>query len=263
MDSTRTGDHYHRFAALHDPARPLVLVNVWDAGSARVAADAGAVALATGSWAVAAAHGRDDGEELPLALALDNIRRITAAVDIPVSADIERGYGDSPDEVATTVAAFMKAGAVGINIEDALTETTRRTAADNAARIRGIRARVGGRLWINARTDVFFQTAPEQHEAAIGEVIERSHAYKEAGADSLFVPGLTQARLIKKLAESSSLPINIMSTSSADVTASTGLGACRISMGPGPYLAAMDAVAAIVTTHSAAREDSHHIQKAR
>ncbi|MHA7127986.1 isocitrate lyase/PEP mutase family protein [Janibacter indicus] len=253
MDQARADDHHRRFAALHDTARPLVLVNVWDAGSARVAADAGAPALATGSWAVAAAHGYADGEQLPLPLALDNLRRITAAVDIPVSADIERGYGDTPDEVATTAAAFQGAGAVGINLEDALTDTTRRAAEDNAARIRSVRARTGEQLWINARTDVFFQTPPEQHEAAITEVIERSHAYEEAGADSLFVPGLTHPHLIQILAERASLPINIMATTSADVTASTALGACRISMGPGPYLAAMDAVAAIVATHSPPR----------
>src|SRR5690606_26054572 len=116
--------------------QPLVLFNAWDAGSARAVAEADAAAIGTGSWSVAAANGFDDGERLPLAFALDNLRRIVAAVaaigdGLPVTIDLESGYGESPEQVAATVAAAVEAGAVGCNLEDSFPETgkLRETAA--------------------------------------------------------------------------------------------------------------------------------------
>lgn len=219
MNTTHRTDHYDQFANLHNSSTPMILVNVWDAGSARAAAGAGAPALATGSWAVAAAHGYDDGQHLPLELAVQNILRITAAVDVPVSVDAEQGYGQTPADVAATIQQFKDAGAIGTNLEDAVDDATRRSVEDAADRIRAVRGQVGDQFWINARTDVFFQTAPEAHGAALAETIERSHAYKEAGANSLFVPGLTNPELIRTLVAESNLPINVMATTSADVQA--------------------------------------------
>lgn len=239
-------DRYGLFASLHAMSTPLVLVNIWDVGSARAAEQGGAQALATGSWAVAAAHGFTDGQNLPVALALDNVRRVTAATDLPVTVDVEQGYGDTPEEAAATVEAFAEAGAVGINIEDALTETTRRSADDNAARLQAVRDQVGRNVWVNARTDVFFQTDPARHAEAIGEAVERSNVYRDAGADSLFVPGLTAPALIQELVAASSLPINVMATAGSDVAAVRTLGVARVSMGPGPYLAAMETVTELV-----------------
>src|SRR5690242_15489167 len=106
------------FHSLHVRGQPLVLFNAWDAGSARAVAEAGARAIATGSWSVAAANGFADGEKLPFALALDNLRRIVGAVALPVTIDLESGYGDAPEAVAATIAAALEAGAVGCNVED-------------------------------------------------------------------------------------------------------------------------------------------------
>lgn len=246
-------DLYATFAGLHRTEAPLVLVNVWDAGSAKAAADAGSSALATGSWSVAAAHGFTDGEHIPLDLVLANLARITQAVDLPVSVDLERGYGESPSEAAATVKAAQSAGAIGVNLEDALSDTARRTPAGNAERLAAIRAAVGAQFWINARTDVFFQTDLAAHAEALDEVVERAAIYAAAGANSLFVPGLSDSELIRELATRASLPLNVMAMDASAVETFRGLGVARISMGPGPYLAAMQAVSDLVAATRAAR----------
>src|SRR5215203_5919496 len=104
------------FRALHVRGRPVVLFNIWDAGTARAVAAAGAAALATGSWSVAAAHGWDDGEQVPLEFVLHNIRRISASVDLPLTADLESGYGATPAAVGEAIAAALAAGAIGCNL---------------------------------------------------------------------------------------------------------------------------------------------------
>ncbi len=106
------------FTSLHVKGYPLILFNIWDAGSAQAVQDVGAKAIATGSWAVAAAHGFSDGEKLPLDLVLGNLRRIVKCVQLPVTLDLEGGYGQSPDAVAAVVTQAIEAGAVGINFED-------------------------------------------------------------------------------------------------------------------------------------------------
>src|SRR5205085_11898358 len=111
-------DKYRAFAALHVPGDPVILFNVWDAGSAKAVAGAGAKAIATGSWSVANANGFADGELLPLRLAIDNLRRIVDATDLPVTVDLESGYGDSPEVVAETIRLAIDAKAVGCNLED-------------------------------------------------------------------------------------------------------------------------------------------------
>jgi 2-methylisocitrate lyase-like PEP mutase family enzyme len=104
------------FRALHIPGNPLILFNVWDAGSAKAVAASGAKAVATGSWSVAAAHGFEDGEFMPFELALANLERIVAATDLPVTIDLESGYGADPAEVGASVARALQAGAIGCNI---------------------------------------------------------------------------------------------------------------------------------------------------
>ncbi len=234
-----------RFHALHQPGRPLVLFNAWDAGSARAVAEAGAPAIATGSWSVAAANGFDDGERLPLAFALDNLRRIVAAVALPVTIDLESGYGDAPEQVAATVAAALEAGAVGCNLEDSFPETGKlRDTAAQAARLAQARKAadaVGIALYINARTDVFFQKPAAEHDMAMVEdALQRAHAYAEAGASGLFVPGVAAEDLIARLAEATPLPLNIMAMPGVPPRARLAeLGVTRISHGPGPYRGAM------------------------
>lgn len=234
--------------ALHVPGKPLVLFNAWDAGSAKALATSGVAAIATSSWSVADSHGFADGERIPLALAIDNLRRIVGVTELPVTFDLESGYGDEPKLVGESVRMAIDAGAVGCNLEDSFPANGKlRPAADQAARIRCARQSadtVNRGFFINARTDVFFQRPAKQHdEAMVAEAIDRAHAYTEAGADGLFAPGLVDISLIARLVGASPLPVNIMvgdGTPPLPVLAERGVA--RVSYGPGPYLTAMKAL---------------------
>lgn len=240
--------HAHAFRALHIPGRPLVLFNVWDAGSAKTVAASGARALATGSWSVAAAHGFTDGEQMALDLCLANLQRIVGVVDLPATIDLESGYGDGPAAVGGTVAHALQAGAIGCNIEDSFPGNgSLREASDQAARLKAARAAadaLGIPAFLNARTDVFFQAGPGQHDDSMVEAaLERGRIYAQEGADSLFVPGVVDERLIGRLVEGSPLPVNIMvGEKTPPATKLAELGVARISHGPGPYLLAMRAL---------------------
>lgn len=238
-------DNASRFHALHQQGRPLVLFNVWDAGSARAVANAGAQAIATGSWSVAAANGYEDGERMPLALALDNLRRIVAATTLPVSVDLESGYGADAVAVGSTIAAAIEAGAVGCNLEDSYPQSGKlRDTSEQVARLaqahRAAQA-AGVSLFINARTDVFFQQPAEAHdESMLQQAMERARAYADAGASGLFLPGLTNEALIAQAVARSPLPVNIMVMRGAPTLERlSSLGVARVSHGPGPYRGAM------------------------
>jgi 2-methylisocitrate lyase-like PEP mutase family enzyme len=243
QDQTAKAQH---FRALHRAGQPLVLFNAWDAGSAAAVARSGASAIATGSWSVAAAHGYPDGEALPLELALANLERIARAVDLPVTVDLERGYGTRPDEVQASAAQAIRAGAVGCNLEDGMDGGTLRGIAAQAERIQAVRLAAAALLpdfFINARTDLFLGSDPAGHAGLVDEALARARAYAEAGADGLFVPGLGDEALIGKLAEASPLPLNIMADGGTPPVARlAALGAARISYGPQPYLLAMHAL---------------------
>jgi 2-methylisocitrate lyase-like PEP mutase family enzyme len=247
-----------QFRGLHIPGRPLILFNIWDAGGAKAVAKGGAKAIATGSWSVAHANGFEDGERIPLELAIDNLRRIAGATDLPVTIDLESGYGDTPEAVGQTIAMAIEAGAVGCNMEDSFPATGKLRDTDaQAVRIRSARRAADAadsRFFINARTDIFFDRPPERHDdAAIADTLERARAYAEAGADGLFAPGLADITLIARLAAESPLPLNIMI---GDATPPVGLlaqhGVARVSYGPRPYLIAMQAL------EEAARVASSH-----
>jgi 2-methylisocitrate lyase-like PEP mutase family enzyme len=237
-----------QFRALHIAGKPLVLFNIWDAGSAKAVATGGAKAIATGSWCVANANNFPDGERIPLALAIDNLRRIVGATDLPVTIDLESGYGDAPEVVGETVALAIEAGAIGCNLEDSFPANGKlRETADQSARIRHARETAeaaNARFFINARTDVFFQSPAGQHDfAMVIEAIERAHAYAKAGADGLFAPGLADITLIARLATESPLPLNIMvGDASPSLRALAEQGVARVSHGPRPYLMAMKAL---------------------
>ncbi len=233
------------FRALHVPGRPLVLFNIWDVGSTKAVEKAGAQSIATGSWSVAAANGFADGQRLPIEFAIENLARIVASTQLPVSIDIESGYGDDPEAVGLTVQRTITAGAIGCNLEDSYPETGKlRDTAEQVERIRHARRiaeQAGLPYFINARTDVFFQKPPHEHnDTMLKAAIERAHAYSAAGADGIFAPGLADPELIARLAETVQLPLNIMvseNTPRLDVLASAGVA--RVSHGPGPYLIAM------------------------
>lgn len=237
------------FHALHRAGDPLVLINIWDPGSAASVEAAGAPALATGSAPAARAMGFGDGENVPLALVLDNASRIAAATALPVSLDFEGGYATDPGTLAGHVRSVIATGVVGINFEDQVIGGSGLHAiGDQAARIAAIRATAqaeGIDLFINARTDVWLDAgkaliAPGDQ---LQEAITRGLAYAAAGASGYFVPGLTDARLFAELCQAIPLPINAMHFDGMPTIAElTEAGVRRISFGPGPYSRAMAAL---------------------
>ncbi|MDK2767295.1 isocitrate lyase/PEP mutase family protein [Sphingomonas sp.] len=236
---------FAEFAALHVPGAPLVLINVWDAGSAKAVAAAGVKAIATGSASVAAANGFSDAESLPLDLAIANARRIVGAVDLPVSIDFEGGYAVAPDALASNVTLLAATGAIGCNFEDQVIGGSGMHAPEaQAARIAAIRAATGPDFFINARTDLFLQAPSETHDAAkVDAAIARAHAYAAAGASGFFVPGLADLDLLARVCRESPLPVNFMAFPGApDAAAVAAAGVARISHGPFPFRAAMRAV---------------------
>jgi methylisocitrate lyase len=232
------------FNALHHAGKPLILFNAWDAGSAKAVAQAGASAIATGSWSVAAAHGYPDGEALPLDLALANLARIVAAVDLPVSVDLERGYGDDPAAVGQTVAQAIAAGAIGCNLEDSTAGDRLCDVREQAERLRVARRAAEGaglRFFINARIDLFLRSPGPTHDRGLLEqALKRAAAYAEAGASGIFVPGLADSALIGEFCEACPKPVNIMAVPSVPTAEElSALGVARISHAAGPYRRAM------------------------
>ena len=229
------------FKALHVKGAPVILFNVWDAGSARAVEQAGAKAIATGSWSVAAANGFADGEETPLALALANIERIVASVSLPVTLDFEGGYATDLSELNENITKVIAAGAIGINFEDQIVAGEGLySIEEQSARIAAVREaadNAGIPLYINARTDVFLKTYPAKDtEEQLEETLRRGDAYAAAGGSGLFVPGIRDLGLIKTLCERSSLPVNVMMLPDAAPTKTLAeQGVARISYGPIPY----------------------------
>jgi len=229
------------FRSLHKPGTPIILYNIWDAGSAQAVAKSGARALATGSAPVAMAQGYSDGEQIPLDLALDNVSRIIAAVDLPVTMDLEGGYGVETDTVARTVSRAVATGIVGFNFEDQIvngnglhdidTQSSRIKAARKSADVDSVLP------FINARTDLFLKAKPDTHtESMLNEAIERAKAYEQAGADGFFAPGLADEKLIATLCEKTNLPVNIIALPHVPPNDKLSeLGVARISYGPVPY----------------------------
>ena len=221
------------FARLHRPGNPLLLPNAWDVASAVLIAAAGAPAIATTSGGVAWSLGVPDAADLGAGRAAAVIDRITAAVSVPVSADIEAGYGPDADAVLATVTAVVRAGAVGVNLEDRLPGQSGLLGpaeqADRLAAARTAADRLGVPLWINARTDVFL--AGQGPAARLEEAADRAVAYAAAGADSIFVPGLTDPAAIAELA-AGPLPVAVMAGPGAPPVAElAAAGAARISLG--------------------------------
>lgn len=231
-----------QFAALHVKGTPLILYNAWDAGSAKTIVDAGATAIATSSWSVASAQGYEDGEDLPLPLAEQIVERIAAAVDVPVTVDFEGGYSDDDRKLASNISKLLDLGIIGINFEDRVVKGSGLYDIDRQAKriaaIRHAAERKGVPLFINARTDVFLGNSGD-----IDEALERAKAYASAGASGFFIPGLTEADHIRRIAEEATLPVNVMvmeGVPSNDKLAK--LGVARVSYGPIPYIETMEAL---------------------
>ncbi len=223
------------FASLHRPGQPLILFNVWDAGSAVAVAKAGATALATGSWGVAGAHGLADQEKLTLALAVANAARIVAVTSLPVSVDLEAGYQDP----RASAQAMVDVGVVGINLEDRIIGQT--GLYPIAEQCKRIAAAASTGVFVNARTDLFIKAPVPSHDASlVDQAVERAKAYADAGARCFFAPFLVDAGLIEKLCAASPLPVNILVRAGCPTHAEMArLGVARISHGHGPWAAAM------------------------
>ena len=247
-----------KLRALH-AAGVLMLPNAWDAGSAAMIALAGAQAIATTSGGIAWSLGHADGQRLTRAAMIERVGEIVAAVTIPVTADIEGGYGPGPEDVAVTVEAVIAAGAVGVNIEDSrapggpLFDPAEQAARIQAARAASVSAGLP-ELFINARTDVFLYGIGVR-QARLDHVLARSFAYAKTGADSLFVPGLTDLQVIHELAEASPLPVNVMAGPGAPPVAElAAAGVRRVSTGTAiaqaAYTLATRAATELLTTGS-------------
>ena len=214
-----------RLRELHAGPHLLVLPNAWDVASARVFADCGFPAIATASWAIAAAHGYPDGENIPRGEMLAAVEQITRSVDVPVSADLEAGYGDP---VGTARLAW-DAGAVGMNFEDKL-----RPMEEHAADVSAIKDAVP-ELVLNARTDVFVRGSNGAEEA-----IARANAYLEAGADCAYVIGVSDLDVIERLARDIDGPINVLvDVESPPLAELERLGVRRVTFGPNFFRAGL------------------------
>ena len=216
----------------------LLLPNAWDAASARIFTQLGFRAIATTSSGVAIANGYPDGEQIPRALMIETTRRIVAAVDCPVTADIEAGYGDGLDEKLDTIRQVVAAGAVGVNIEDSLAHGAPALVSETAQveLIRAIRAAAsewGVPLVINARTDVYLYDAGDA-ASRLAEATARGNAYLAAGADCVFPIGASDAETIAALARGVNGPINILaSPRTPTIPELASLGVARVSFGGG------------------------------
>jgi 2-methylisocitrate lyase-like PEP mutase family enzyme len=231
------------FRKLHEGPRILVIANAWDAASARVFEQAGVSAIGTGSAGIAFSHGYPDNDRVPRHVILRATREIVEAVKLPVTADILSGLGRSLPDVVATVGEVIAMGAVGVNIEDGTDDGPRLFEIDEQSeKIRAVCQAVkasGVPIVVNARTDSFWLKIGDEREC-LRASIERANRYREAGADCLFVPSVTDRETIRTLVKEIDGPINILASAGCPPVAELEqLGVRRVSEGSGPMRAAM------------------------
>jgi 2-methylisocitrate lyase-like PEP mutase family enzyme len=237
----------HAFRAMHRGPKVLLLPNVWDVASARIVEDAGFGALATTSAGIAFSLGYPDGEKIPREEMLARIGRIARAVRVPVTADVEAGYGGRPEDAAQTARGVIEAGAVGMNLEDGTDDPARplidlSLAVEKIQAVREAALRTGVLLVLNARTDVYLlQVGPP--EKRYDETVKRLATFRDAGADCVFVPGLKDAETIRRLVSDLRCPVNILAgPGSPSVPDLEKLGVARVSLGSAPMRATLGLV---------------------
>lgn len=233
-----------QFRALHRASQPLVVANAWDAASARIFEEAEFPAIATTSAGIAFSQGYPDGERIPLAHMLETVARICKVVAVPVTADMESGYGNAPEAVERTTTGVIEAGAVGINLEDG-TRNPEKPLADLPLQLEKLKAvkeaskRAGVSIVLNARTDAYLRHAGSAREQ-FEEALRRAKLYRDAGADCIFVPGLSDKTLISEIVRELDHPINILVTDGSPTIAELkGLGVARVTFGSGPMRATL------------------------
>jgi 2-methylisocitrate lyase-like PEP mutase family enzyme len=235
-----------RLLELHHGPSPLVLINAWDAASAAMVEHCGLPAVASSSAAVANAMGHPDGQHLPWAQMLDAVGRMARAVQVPVTADIEAGFAADVKQLESSIAQVVAAGAVGVNLEDALPGHEHfgplYPVAEQVARIQAAcraGATQGIHLVINARVDAYWQSGVSP-EDALRNTLERGTAYMQAGADCVFVPGLRHPEHIRAVVDHLQAPVNILAGPGVpSIPELAKLGVKRVSYGSGPHRAAM------------------------
>lgn len=232
------------FRQLHEEGL-LVLANAWDGVSARLIESLGGKAIATSSAAVAWSHGYADGDLLPVPLLAATVAEIARVVSVPLSVDVEGGYSADPTAVAGTVAAVIDAGGVGINIEDGTGGPDLLCAKIEKAKAAG--ARLGVEIFVNARADVYLRDlAPA--ERRLGETLARAERYRAAGADGIFVPGVTDENEIRTIAATVGLPLNVLARRGLPPAAALeALGVRRLSAGSGIATAALGRIASLAS----------------
>jgi 2-methylisocitrate lyase-like PEP mutase family enzyme len=233
-----------KFLDLHQASKMLVLPNAWDAASARVFEDAGFSAIGTSSAGAAFSFGYPDGQKISREEMLGVVRRIAGAVEVPVTADMEAGFGATPEEVAGTTQAVIADGAVGMNLEDGV-EGKPEYLADLNLQKEIIRAvletaeSAGVPFVLNARTDIFLNGIGPA-ETRLARAIQRLNAYREAGAPCLFAPGVKDRETIAQLVRGVRGPLNILATvGTPPIAELQQLGVARVSVGSGPMRATL------------------------
>ena len=231
------------FRALHRGTEPLILANVWDVASARILEEAGFHALATTSAGVAFSLGYPDGQKISREEMLARVARIARAVKIPVTADVEAGYGNRPEDAAETAREVIAAGAIGMNLED--TSDRPHELADLSLQLEKIKAvreaalKSGVLLILNARTDVYLEQIGTP-ETRYDETVRRLTAYRDAGADCVFAPGLGDEPTISRLVKDVKCPLNILAgPGSPSIPELKKLGVARVSLGSTPMRATL------------------------
>lgn len=220
--------------ALHKPGEPVVLPTVWDAWSAKLAVEAGFVALTVGSHPVADSVGKEDNEGMTFDDLLTRVAQITGAVDVPISVDIESGYGEPPQRL---IEGLLSVGAVGLNIEDTVHKENRRlrSSTEHAELVGALRKAAddaGVHVVINARTDLFLRQDGDESDR-VDRAIARLSEAAAAGADSLYPVGRHSPEVLQRLTSELPLPVNAIGLPDVDDPASFGpLGVARISFGP-------------------------------
>jgi 2-methylisocitrate lyase-like PEP mutase family enzyme len=232
------------FRAMHHGPRALVLPNAWDVASARIFEEAGVRAIATTSAGVAFALGYPDGQRIPREEMLSAVERIASKVKVPVTADLEAGYGERPEDGARTAQGAIEAGAVGLNLEDGTGDARHPLTAlslqvEKIHAMREAAASLGVSLVVNARTDVYLAEVGKP-ETRYQETVTRLGAFRQAGADCLFVPGLDDRATIARLVQELASPINILAEpQSPSLLELEQLGVARISLGSWPMRATL------------------------
>jgi 2-methylisocitrate lyase-like PEP mutase family enzyme len=243
MKKTQT-DLGNQFLKLHRGPNILVLPNAWDVASARIFEEAGFAAIGTSSAGVAFSLGYPDGQRISREEMLGVVHRIAGAVDVPVTADVEAGFGNTPEEVAETARAVIDAGAVGMNLEDGAQDKPNflediSKLKETIGAVLEAAKNAGVPFVLNARTDIFlYGIGPA--ETRLERTIERLNVYRASGAQSLFAPGVKDCETIGQLARGVAGPLNILATvGTPPVAELQQLGVARVSVGSGPMRATL------------------------